>query len=365
MPDTTFGEEESTGESPLQRVWLTWVLVAVNVLIYAAMAITIGNPLSFPAPDLLAWGGNFAPGVAAGELWRPFTAMFLHAGIIHLGMNMWVLSMIGPFIERLFGVTSFFLIYLLAGLSGSIFGMLWHADVVGVGASGAIFGLYGALLGFLFIRRNVIPAEVLRPLMQNGLYFLGINLVLGFSIPGVDVAAHILGAVAGFVGGLAATWPQLAEPRSRWLVRNALLAGLGVVVCAALPLCIPASAKAHARFIAVVDNLGAQEDVLLGRYNALISDAAAASDQEAFADRLEQEVLRPWSEMYRGFPPLTELPERQQANPRISAMYEYMALVEQAFEMLVQARRNHDEALERQADAKMQAAREVGAAIMP
>ena len=173
-----------------------------------------------------------------------------------------------------------------------------------MGASGAIFGLYGGLTGFLFIRRHVIPAEVLRPMLQNGLYFLGANLVLGFSIPGVDVAAHVLGAVAGFVGGVAATWPQLQERRSAWLVRNALLTMLCLAVVAATPLCIPASAKAQARFLAAIDNLDVQRGALLGRYDALIKGKEGTLDGEALAEQLEQEVLQPWSEMQRRFPPL-------------------------------------------------------------
>lgn len=354
-----FGSEEAIQQHDLPRVWLTWVLVAANVLIYVAMAIAIGNPLSFPAKDLLAWGGDFAPNVASGEYWRPFTAIFLHAGLIHLGLNMWVLTAIGPFLERLFGVTTFLLIYLLAGLSGNIFGMLWNADAVGVGASGAIFGLYGGLLGFLLVRRNVIPSEVLRPLLQNGLYFLGVNLVLGFSIPGIDVAAHVLGAVAGFLGGVAASWPLVHSPRSAWLVRNALLAALCVIVCAALPLCIPASAKAQARFLAAMDSLGAREDVLIERYNALITRHEGAADRSAFADELEQDVLEPWTEMHQQFPPLAELPANQQAKPMIPKIYSYLATMQEAFELLVEANRQGDEALERRANAKFQEAAEL------
>jgi rhomboid protease GluP len=342
--------------SDLPRAWATWLLVGANVLVYAAMAISTGSPFAFSTVDLLNWGGDFAPSVAEGEYWRPFTSMFLHAGIIHIGMNMWVLSAIGPFLERLFGATGFLLLYLLAGLAGNVFGMAFHPDIVGVGASGAIFGLYGGLLGFLFARRHVIPAEVLRPMVQNGLYFLGVNLVLGFSIANVDVAAHILGAFAGFVAIVVAGLPQLQNLRASLVVRNGLLAAQVVAVCAALPWCIPASAKAHAQFLQAVRHVGDQKQVLRDRFNALDATGLQESDPKAFAEKLDEEVLRPWSEMVQRFPPLEELPPRQQRQPQIMTIYRYLTTMQQALELLVEATRRGDEALAQQADAKFKEA---------
>ena len=236
-PATTDSHASSAADDALPPAWITRGLIGANVVVYVAMAVAVGNFVSLPTRALWAWGGNFAPGVADGEYWRPLTALFLHGGLVHLGLNMWVLAAIGPFIERLFGATTYLLLYLLAGLSGSLASLAWHPATVGVGASGAIFGLYGALLGFLFVRRHVIPADVLNPLLKNGLLFLGINLLLGFTIPNVDVAAHLGGAASGFLGGLAATWPLAQSPRPAWLIRNALLVLAILLIATAIPFC--------------------------------------------------------------------------------------------------------------------------------
>lgn len=356
--------EPATGRTPQEetlpqvpQVWLTWVLLAANVLAFVAMAVITRSPWTFSINDLLEWGGNFAPSVYSGEFWRPLTSMFLHGGLVHLAMNMFVLKVIGPFLERLFGVTTYLLLYLLAGLAGSVFGMLWHPEVVSVGASGAIFGLYGGLLGFLLARRNVIQPEVLRPLLQNGLYFLGMNLVLGFAIPNVDVAAHLLGAAAGFIGGLVASWVPSRNLSTSWLMRNAVLALLCVAV-SAFPLAyMPASVESHVRYLAAFRRLSAEEEVLLGRYNALVQDNQdRGRSGPEFAQLLEHEVLQPWSEMHNQFPPLSELPSRLQASPTVSGIYRYLAAMEESLTLNVQANRQGDEELGRRAESKLREA---------
>jgi len=369
MRETTYREDDpppkASGDHArdLPRVWLTWVLLTANVLVYAAMAVVTQNPLSFPVKDLLAWGGNFAPGIYQGEFWRPLTSMFLHAGIIHLGMNMWVLSIIGPFMERLLGITGFLLLYLLAGFAGNVLGMMWHAHTVGVGASGAIFGLYGGLLGFLLVRHKQIPADALRPLLNNGLYFLGINVVLGFTVPGVDVAAHLLGAGAGLVGGIVASWPVARSPQWAWIIRNALLAALCAAVVAVTPLCIPASAKAHAHYLDALRSFRDKEEVLLGRYNALVGKDHDEVDNTSFATRLERDVLEPWSNMRQRFPPLEDLPRQIRDAPAVPLIYDYLAATEESFRLLAQANRNGDQELGLQATARLRKAEELVAQL--
>lgn len=358
---STDAQAQPTSEDrdALPPAWLTRVLIGACVLIYVAMAATSGDFVSLPTPVLHAWGGNFAPSVADGEFWRPVTAIFLHAGLIHLGFNMYVLSMIGPFIERLFGRTTYALLYLLAGLAGSLASLAWHPATVGIGASGAIFGLYGALLGFLFVRRHVIPPEVLNPLLQNGLYFLGINLVLGFAIPNVDVAAHLGGAAGGFLGGLAATWPQAKTARSAWLIRNALLLLLIALVAAAVPLCFTRNARAQGKLAVAQQQLDQAEPALVKRYNELIREHADDQDGKAFADQLETEVLRPWQALSAQFPPLEDLPQSQRSQRATAQMYRYLETMEDAFRLMVEANRSGDEEIAKQANDKMGEAQEL------
>jgi len=128
---------------------ITYALITVNVLVFLAM---VARGVSFFAPtplDIFNWGGDYGPAtVGANQWWRLLTSMFLHFGIIHIGFNMYVLYQIGPFIETVFGRIRYLVIYFFAGLSGSVVSVWIHPNAVGAGASGAIFGLYGAVFGF-------------------------------------------------------------------------------------------------------------------------------------------------------------------------------------------------------------------------
>ena len=143
--------------------------------------------------------------IADGEYWRLFTAMFLHAplgariGILHILFNMYILRIYGPNVEEAFGKVRFVLMYLIAGLSGGTLSyLLSDCRISGVGASGAIFGVVGILLVYLYRRRSsTFVAAYQRSLMT----FVGINLLFGFLIPGIDNWAHIGGLAGGMMLG--------------------------------------------------------------------------------------------------------------------------------------------------------------------
>ncbi len=143
--------------------------------------------------------------IANGEYWRLFTAMFLHAplgarfGIFHILFNMYILRIYGPNVEEAFGKARFVGMYLIAGLGGGTLSyLLSNCAVSGVGASGAIFGVVGILLVYLYRRRtSSFVAAYQRSLMT----FVGINLLFGFLVPGIDNYAHIGGLVAGMALG--------------------------------------------------------------------------------------------------------------------------------------------------------------------
>src|SRR4029453_17866843 len=155
-----------------------------------------------PAIDsLIQWGANYGPRTTQGEWWRLFTCMFLHIGVLHLVFNMRALWNVGGFMERWLGSSSFLVLYLLAGLLGSVASVAWNPFVVSAGSSCAIFGLVGGLLAFLVRPRAMQQHASLAALRTNTLVFLGFNLVYGFIQQGIDMAAHIGGLVGGFVCG--------------------------------------------------------------------------------------------------------------------------------------------------------------------
>jgi rhomboid protease GluP len=215
-------------------VLVTPVLVAACVCVFTVMCLS-GVSLENPdAGSLYRWGAMFGFSVATeGQFWRLLTATFLHGGVLHLAFNMWCLAKCGPLIERLYGHAGFVLLYIASGLGGSLVSAWWHPLVVGVGASGAIFGVIGGLLAFLFLHRAAIPPAVLAGLRASTLSFVGYNLLFGFASTKVDNAAHLGGLATGFVAGLVLSpaWPptRSAAGRVRLAVRAAVLAaGLAV-----------------------------------------------------------------------------------------------------------------------------------------
>jgi rhomboid protease GluP len=150
---------------------------------------------------LVDMGALYGPlTVMQGEWWRLLTAMFLHGGMTHLLMNMFSLYLIGRGVENYFEKKAYVSLYLFSGFIGGLASLYVHPESVGIGASGAIFGVFGALAGFFLAHRDKIESHSKAFMKDFGLV-LGLNLVLGLSIPAIDVSAHIGGLVAGLIGG--------------------------------------------------------------------------------------------------------------------------------------------------------------------
>ena len=181
------------------RPVVTWALLAVNILVWIATEIAGGSE---DTQVLLDFGAMFGPIIANGEYWRLFTAMFLHVGLMHLLFNGLALLIFGQVVERTYGHLQFAIIYVLAGLAGSVASYLLSSIAVGAGASGAIFGVLGALAAFFVARRDIL-GEMGRQNLSGILIISGINLFFGFATPGIDNWAHMGGFVAGFALGLA------------------------------------------------------------------------------------------------------------------------------------------------------------------
>lgn len=203
--------------SRVKRADVTLALVVLNAIIFALLAAMAMNPMQIPSDLLIRFGGNFAPLVQKGQEWRLFTAMFLHGGLLHVGLNMFALYQAGQVVERLFGRAGFAVIYLGAGLVGNLASLWWRQGQVSVGASGAIFGVYGALLAYLLLQRGSVPGEVFREMRSATLGFIGYSLFAGFSLPGIDNGAHLGGLAGGLLLGAAFAEPVTASRPVRWI----------------------------------------------------------------------------------------------------------------------------------------------------
>lgn len=208
-----------------KRTWVTPTLIAIN---FALFAMQIGTGVDFMSPsieDLMKWGANFGPLTMHGEWWRLFTACFLHIGIMHIGFNMFAMWRSGVFVEQLFGNLPFLVLYLVAGLGGSVVSIVVHSNTVSAGASGAIFGIFGGLAGYLARNRNSMPKSVLRGLGSNVVQIIILNVIIGVAVPGIDMAAHGGGLVVGAIVGFA-----LAQPLTPAGVKRRLPVAAAVLV---------------------------------------------------------------------------------------------------------------------------------------
>jgi len=184
------------------------------------------NDLRKPVANLLDVGALYPPSIALdGEYWRLLTPMFLHAGLIHIAFNSYVLWIFGQQVERTFGSARMLAIFLVTGFLASVASYLFGPiNVVGVGASGAIFGLAGAFIAYTYRRRSSFSSNAQ---LQQALIFVLLNVVLGFVIEGIDWRAHL----GGLVAGVAAGW--IADP-ARPRQSRALVTALGFAALIAI-----------------------------------------------------------------------------------------------------------------------------------
>lgn len=173
-------------------------IIALNILVFIIMVFAGLGFISFDGQDLYAWGANYRPAVVNGQWWRLLTNIFLHGGLMHLIFNMYGLLFVSIFLEPILGRAKFIIAYILCGLLASLASIWWHPATLSVGASGAIFGLYGVLTALL--TTNKADANSKKGLLINNAIFIGINLIIGFT-GGIDNAAHIGGLLTGFIMG--------------------------------------------------------------------------------------------------------------------------------------------------------------------
>ncbi len=197
---------------------VTATLVGINVLVFL-VTVAQGGGLNQPGGNVYIQGLLYGNGVAQGDYWRLFTVMFLHAGVVHIGFNMFALWWLGSIVEQLIGPVRFLLVYLTSGLAGSAGALLLtNPNVPTVGASGAIFGILGALLILEFMQTGSLAGQAMTMIV--------INLALTVAIPGISIGGHLGGLVGGIVGTFALAKTRNIRPR--W-IGPAIVVGVGVV----------------------------------------------------------------------------------------------------------------------------------------
>lgn len=176
----------------IKKPIITSALIAINIIIFILML----NPSIY---HYMVYNfGNYYEAVASGQVYRLITSGFLHDGFVHIAFNMYALSIVGKEIERYYGKTKYLLIYFISMIIGSLFACVF-TNSFGIGASGAIFGLFGSLLYFSFSYRATLDGLLHSPIMPT----IVINIILGFMIPNVSVSAHIGGLLGGFLTSMA------------------------------------------------------------------------------------------------------------------------------------------------------------------
>ena len=204
-----------------QQARYTTILLSVNLFLFGLMMLAtirarggeFGGNLLFGGIDVLTlvrFGAKYGFLIADGEWWRFVTPIFLHGSLIHIAFNSWVLFDLGPAVEGLYGSQKFLVLYITTGAASFVASYLWNPNVPSVGASGAIFGLIGAMIAYGYRNRRTVSEAVRNMFVRWAVYIL----LFGLIVPGIDNAAHIGGLVSGLAfGWLVSDLPELSQNR--------------------------------------------------------------------------------------------------------------------------------------------------------
>ena len=347
---------------------VTLALLSCNIVVFA-ITLYYGAGLWHNSSGVqLAWGANFGPATQDGQWWRLATAMFLHFGILHLALNMWALWDVGRLVERLYGRKRFIALYLACGVAGNLLSLVVQGNrAVSGGASGAIFGIYGALLTFLWRERKHVDRGEFRWLFGAASVFTVVTLVMGQVIPGIDNAAHIGGLVTGALLGRTLTRPwALASSRThsgRWVA-----AALLVLMVAVLSTHIPPPTYRMGEELRAREAIRAfvLEDLQISkRWDDILSSGrknAVTFDQ--LAGRIDTDVTADYQESFEHLSAL-RLGSRAPSAEALETMRKYAAVRSEASRALADGLRANDPVRIRQALESARRAPELAKTVKP
>jgi membrane associated rhomboid family serine protease len=279
------------------RVWVTPALVLANFALYIVAVVMTHRLGEFDLPLLMRLGANFGPYTLGGQWWRLISAVFLHLNLLHLLVNMWALWNAGRLAERLYGSWMFLFLYLASGALANVASIAWDPNRTTAGASGAIFGVLGALLAFLAHRGTHVPAQVVRAHAVSTAVFVLFNLISAALQPATDNAAHVGGLLAGVVLGAMMVRPLDPELRLEFPFHRVLAAvfviGAAVLAVWAQVLGIGLTpseqyARSHAWYLS-----GEQPNLRLWQEIAAAAGTGAVSDAE-LGKRFDAEIVPFW-----------------------------------------------------------------------
>lgn len=177
---------------------VTLSIIGINVLLYIISAFISRNIMDIHPYVLLEMGAKFGPLIDRGEVWRLVTCAFLHGGIVHLLLNMYALYSIGSQIEIIYGKVKYLIIYFLSAIGSSLLSYFISPYTISIGASGAIFGLLGALVVYAIKERDRLQQGVI----PNLLFVIGLNIYIGVTLPNIDNYGHFGGLAVGAISSV-------------------------------------------------------------------------------------------------------------------------------------------------------------------
>jgi rhomboid protease GluP len=216
--------------SMMKAMPVTWAIIAANALVFVAMTLSGASPIEPTIADLVRWGANTGTQTLISQPWRIWTSNYVHIGIIHIALNMWCLWSLGVLAERVFDRWTYFLTYTFCGIAGSLASLGLHPNRYGAGASGAIFGLAGALISALYLGHLPLQPRALKSTLKSLIIFAGYNLFFGAVVPAIDNSAHMGGLVCGLILGAVLARHLTSPPDERNSWRRWVFVFAGVVM---------------------------------------------------------------------------------------------------------------------------------------
>ena len=286
----------------------------------------------------IAWGSNFSPSTLSGQWWRLLTYSFLHYGIFHLAFNLWALASFGAIAERLYGSLRYASICFVSAIVGGMASLAMAAQINSAGASGVLFGIFGALLVSEVRGTEPIPESVKRSLRNSTLFFALVSLISGFLFKGIDNGAHIGGLVAGIFMGMAFQSPR----RIIRIVAPVTLVLFVAVTGAGLAKRAQDASPVEASYWEEVSWFVTNEPHAVASWQEVQRLARAnAMEDVPMAEKLTEEVLPFWQESTARFAPF-----KFHAGTEVFDSHEYMKRVAggrlHAIEQCISGLRAHD-----------------------
>ncbi|GAB3825325.1 hypothetical protein GCM10028895_34800 [Pontibacter rugosus] len=314
---------------PQQNYFVTPILLNLNLLVFIVGALLGLHVLEPDAARLVDLGANFGPYTLTGQPWRLLTSMFLHGGLLHLLFNMMALVNIGAQLEMLIGRVQFILAYVLCGLAGSVISLWWVSPEVNVsvGASGAIFGMFGLLLMVLLLEREM-DWKTKQGMLGSMAVVIGLNLAYGMR-DGIDNAAHVGGLVTGVVYGA-----LLLLRSDRYITQKYSAVGNSITMVTGLLLVyvwfslIPFTGKT--RYVQVVEKIGQNEQQAMQAMIAM-DKAGENVKAEEMVPMLANGIAL-WEESENLLESIDDAPDAEK--PRVAAMLDYVRLRKMSYQML-------------------------------